>query len=131
MADKAWKRFERTAAALFGGRRHWANSGERLDFESDTAIGQCKLVARCSLVELSALAEEMERDSLRRHKWGVVVIKARKGRGRASPTLIVMTSRVWAALNGRAEDQAPPPVVEAVEVEAAPEEVPPATSTTE
>lgn len=99
MADKAWKQFERHAASLFDGKRHWANSGERVDFESDWAIGQCKLVKSLSLEALTKLAEEMETDG-KNHKdakgkadpkVGVVVTKVRRGSGKPSPTLITMT----------------------------------------
>jgi len=38
MPDAAWKELERHAAAIFGGRRKWANSGERLDFEAPGLI---------------------------------------------------------------------------------------------
>ena len=38
MPDAAWKDLERQAAALFNGRRKWANSGERLDFEAPGLI---------------------------------------------------------------------------------------------
>ena len=100
MADAAWKALEREAAALFGGRRHWANSGERLDFEAPGYLGQCKLVKRLSLEALSQLAEEMERDALPRQKAGVVVVKVRRGRGRPSPLLVVCTEAVWRHLNG-------------------------------
>ncbi len=103
MSDHAWKQFERDAAALFGGTRHPANSGHRVDFESTTAIGQCKLVKRLSLEELSVLAEEMEREALPKYKAGVVVVKVRRGKGKPSPMLVVMTAAVWEAMNGRAE----------------------------
>ena len=105
MADAAWKGFERQAANLFGGRRHWANSGERLDFETPGAIGQCKLVKRLSLEALSRLAEEMEREALPRLKAGVVVVKVRRGRGRPYPLLVVCTEAVWRHLNGPAEGE--------------------------
>jgi len=102
MPDTAWKDLERRAAALFGGRRSWANSGARLDFEAPGTIGQCKLVKRLSLEALTQLAEEMEREALPRHKAGVVVVKVRRGKGRASPVLVVCTEAVWRHLNGDA-----------------------------
>jgi hypothetical protein len=98
----AWKQFEAEAAALFGGRRHWANSGERLDFETAGYIGQCKLVKVLSLEKLTQLAEELERVSLP-HKAGVVCVKVRRGRGRPSAMLVVCTAAVWRHLNGGAE----------------------------
>lgn len=87
----AWKQLERDAAALFGGKRAWANSGERLDFESATAIGQCKLVKTLSLEALTKLAEEMELAGNQKKKLGVVCVKRRRGKGKPSPMLVVMT----------------------------------------
>ena len=96
----AWKQFEREIARLLGGRRFWANSGERLDVESSTTVAQCKLVQRMSLDALTDLAEQAARDGLAKQKTGVVAIKCRRGRGRGSPTLVVMTAEVWALMNG-------------------------------
>lgn len=96
---KAWKQFEADAAALFNGKRFWANSGERLDFEGELqravsgaggvhlvpvrVRGQCKLVQKLSLEQLTALAEEQGVD--------VVCVKVRRGSGRPSPALVVFT----------------------------------------
>jgi hypothetical protein len=99
----AWKEFERTVAALFGGSRFWANSGEKLDFEAPGYIGQCKLVKNLSLNALSELAEQAERDGKVRQKIGVVAVKCRRGSGRASPMLIVLTESQWRELNGEAK----------------------------
>jgi len=102
MSDKAWKAFERAVAALFGGQRFWSNSGELLDFEGPTTVGQCKLVKQLSLSALSDLAEIAERQGVQKFKAGVVAIKCRRGRGRASPLLIVMTETTWRAMHGSA-----------------------------
>jgi hypothetical protein len=84
---KAWKAFEKAAAALFNGKRFWANSGERLDFEGFIygfpILGQCKLVKTLSLEALTKLAEEKGVD--------VVVVKRRRGKGKPSQTLVVFT----------------------------------------
>lgn len=104
MADHAWKQFERDAAALFGGTRHPANSGHRLDFETTTALGQCKLVKVLSLASLSALAEEVAREALPKQKAGVVVVKLRKGRGRPTPMLVVCTAEVWREQTGPCQE---------------------------
>lgn len=95
MSDKPWKKFERDCAALIGGKRFWANAGERLDVESDEFRGQCKLVQRLSLAELTALAEEMARD---REKFGVVFTKLRAGKGRQTPILVTMTAQTFSEL---------------------------------
>jgi hypothetical protein len=104
MPDKPFKQFERQAAALFGGMRFPANSGHRLDFETPTALGQCKLVKTLSLAALSALADEVAREALPKYKAGVVVVKLRKGKGRPTPMLVVCTADVWRALNGSPDD---------------------------
>ncbi len=100
MADKAWKQFERDVASLLGGTRFWANSGERLDVESSSAIAQCKLVRVMSLEKLSQLAEEVERMAEPKFKAGVVAVKVRRGSGRKSPMLLVVTEATWRRMNG-------------------------------
>lgn len=90
----AWKQFERDSAALFNGARFWANSGESVDFEGmageHTVKGQCKLVKRLSLEQLTRLAEAND----------VVCVKVRRGAGRSSPPLVVMTFDQWRRLTG-------------------------------
>jgi hypothetical protein len=103
MGDKAWKQFERDVGDLLGGRRFWANSGERFDVESDSAIAQCKLVKRMSLSELTALAEEVEREAAPKFKAGVVAVKLRRGSGNKSPLLLVVTEQTWRRMNGAAK----------------------------
>lgn len=95
----AWKQAERDAASLFGGRRMWANSGESLDFEGPTTVGQVKLVRRLSLEALTQLAEQAERDGRVKQKAGVVAIKVRRGKGKASPMLVVLTAAMWRYFN--------------------------------
>lgn len=101
---KAWKQFEADAAALFNGKRFWANSGERMDFEGEVRYspqrydlpskvrGQCKLVRTLSLEALTKLAEEPGVD--------VVCVKVRRGAGRPSPALVVMTFDNYRRLHG-------------------------------
>ena len=101
---KAWKAFEAAAAALFNGKRFWANSGERLDFEGELYVGsepwgefvkvhgQCKLVKSLSLEALTKLAEEPGVD--------VVCVKVRRGCGKASPMLVVFTEANYKRLHG-------------------------------
>jgi len=94
---KAWKAFEATAAAIFGTRRLWANSGERVDFRGtvgDQPVhGQCKLTKTLSLEALTVLAEEPGID--------VVCVKRRRGAGRPSPALIVFTAENYQRLHPR------------------------------
>jgi len=108
MGDKAWKAFERDVANLIGGRRFWANSGERLDCESDSYIAQCKLVRVLSLEALTKLAEEVEREAAAKFKAGVVAIKVRRGSGRKSPMLLVVTEDTWRRMNGTAKPSQTP-----------------------
>lgn len=100
MADAAWKQFERDAAALFGASRFWANSGESIDLEGLNVVGQAKLVKRLSLEALTQLAEQAQRDGDVKKKAGVVAVKVRRGSGRASPMLVVMTETSWRLMHG-------------------------------
>jgi len=95
MADKAWKKEERTAAAILSGERLPANSGGRVDVESDTYLAQVKNVARLSLAQLEELALEMTTLGEEQGKIGMVVVKRKGGRGRKTPRLIVMAETAW------------------------------------
>ena len=94
----AWKQFEREVGLLIDGRRFWANSGEQIDVEGASIVAQAKLVQRMSLEALTQLAETVEEQGRQRRKSGIVAIKCRRGRGRPSPTLIVMTAQTWRVL---------------------------------
>jgi hypothetical protein len=100
VTSHAWKKAERRAAAIIGGRRHWANSGQKIDCESESYCVQVKEVARMGLAELEALALESERQGSQRHKLGLVIVKRRGGRGVETPQLIVMTESVFREMNG-------------------------------
>jgi hypothetical protein len=93
---KAWKQAEARAAAIFGGSRFWANSGERVDFDgrigNQRIHGQCKLVRTCSAEALTKLAEEKGVD--------VVCLKVRRGAGKPSPMLVIFTEAKYRALHG-------------------------------
>lgn len=88
---EAWKQFEADSAALVGGKRFWANSGERVDFEGPGFVGQCKLVKSLSLEALTKLVEEMDVDAAKKGKIGMVCVKVRRGKGVSSPGLVVMS----------------------------------------
>lgn len=100
--SKPWKQAERRAAALIGGRRYPANSGGSVDVESDSYVGQCKEIARASLAELEALTLEVERVGNQKSptKIGILIVKRRAGRGVETPTLVIMTHRAFAEMNG-------------------------------
>ena len=102
MSDKPWKAFERYCAALIGGKRFPANTGERFDvmnaktLEEATLLGQCKHVATMPLAELTRLVVEVERNS--GDKLGVVFVKLRAGKGVETPALAVMTAETFAGI---------------------------------
>lgn len=60
MSDRRWKAFECNVARILGGRRFYANSGERLDVEFETTA-QRKRVKGLSPTQLMLLAEAVER----------------------------------------------------------------------
>lgn len=106
MGEPAWKAEERAVAALFGGARFWANSGERADFEGPGHIGQVKLLKRAPQW-LEKLALEAERIGFQKTppKIGVVVIKRRAGVGKQTPRLIILTEAAWREMNGPPKGQ--------------------------
>lgn len=102
--NKSWKRHERVAAAIIGGRRFWSNSGEKLDGESEAYVCQCKEVQTLSLAQLETLTLEVERQGSQCDppKLGVVITKRRAGHGNATPVLVTMTEAVFRVLRDRA-----------------------------
>ncbi len=90
-----WKVEERRVAHLLGGSRFPANSGGRVDVESDTYLAQVKNVAQLSLAQLEELALEMATLGEEQGKVGMVVVKRKGGRGRKTPRLIVLTETAW------------------------------------
>ena len=86
----AWKQFERDCAAFFGTARFPANTGGKVDFESEFVVAQCKLVRTMSLSNLTQLAEQMA-NTAAGNQVGIVCVKLRRGRGRKSAPLVVMT----------------------------------------
>ncbi len=94
--SEAWKQFETDSAELFSGKRFWANSGERIDFEGPDVKGQCKLVKSLSLEKLTQLVEEVDIDAEQTDKLGAVCVKVRRGKGKASPGLVVMSFKTFA-----------------------------------
>ena len=98
MSTSCWKQFERDAAQVFGGRRHWANSGGRVDFtghvNGQSVAGSCKLVRVLSLEQMTQLLEEAGVD--------VLCVKRRRGAGCPSPMLIVFTAESYRRLHPRA-----------------------------
>jgi hypothetical protein len=100
MTSHAWKKAERKAAQIIGGRRYWSNSGEKIDCESDSYCAQVKEVKTLSLTQLETLALESERQGSQRLKLGLVIIKRRAGKGVETPTLITMTESTFREMNG-------------------------------
>ena len=100
MGDKQWKQFERNSAALFGGKRFPANMGHRLDFLSPQFAGQCKEVKSLSLEALTQLVEELDELAPKEDppRLGAVCVKVRRGTGRPSPALVVLSATTWQAV---------------------------------
>ncbi len=91
---KPWKEFELACARHFGTVRFVANTGGRLDFESDDVIGQCKEVKTMSLSVITDLAAEMAQKGAEKGKKGYLCIKQRRGRGVETPTLIIQAVKI-------------------------------------
>ncbi len=102
MADKHWKQFERDAARLLGGQRYPANSGGRVDVETDDVVAQVKHRKTMSVPELERWAVEMAALGEERNKTGIVIVKRRAGRGTPTPPLVVMTEDAFRALTSAA-----------------------------
>lgn len=102
MSDRPWKAFEREAAQLIGGYRYWANSGAAVDVEGQTCVAQCKHVRALPLNALCDLAETAQKQGDQRFKAGLVIVKNRRGAGRKSTTLVVMTAATFRQLHGEA-----------------------------
>ena len=98
MADKAWKATERDVARLLGGKRYPANTGGRVDVETDDVVAQVKHRKTMSVPELERWATEMEEIGAEKGKIGVVVVKRRAGRGHPTRTLIILTEAAFLAL---------------------------------
>ncbi len=98
MPNQPWKQEERSVARLLGGSRYPANSGGRVDVESDTYLAQVKNLTRLSLAQLEELALEMATIGEEQGKIGMVVVKRKGGRGRETPRLIVLTETAWREL---------------------------------
>jgi len=84
---------------MLGGHRYPANSGGRVDVESDQYVAQVKLVKTLSLAQLEELCLEMAALGQERGKVGLVTVKRRAGKGIHTERLVVMTEGVWVALN--------------------------------
>jgi hypothetical protein len=100
MARTSWKRRERQAAAMIGGRRYAANQGGAVDCESATVCAQVKERKNLSLAQIERLALEIERVGRQKLKPGVVMLKRSAGRGIETPWIIAMTASVYRELNG-------------------------------
>ncbi len=99
MGDKPWKKEEREAATLFGGKRFAANTGDALDFvgqfQGIRFVGQVKHRRSYSIPALERLALDMEEHGSKLNAVGVVVYKRRAGRGEPTSRLVVMTDVMW------------------------------------
>lgn len=101
MGNKSWKAHERRCASLIDGKRYPANMGGRADIEGPLFVGQCKEVKVLPLSKLTALVEEMDALAERAGKLGITCVKLRRGSGRHSPTLMVISDTTWSKLYAR------------------------------
>jgi len=92
-----WKRFETWVAKFLGGKRYWANSGEKVDVKTPAFTVQCKHVREMSLAELTRLAtralEEGRAVPEKRSgpKIGLVAVKLSGQRGNVrAPALFIL-----------------------------------------
>lgn len=110
MGDKPWKKEEREAATLFGGKRFAANTGDALDFQGTIEgirfVGQVKHRRAYSIPALERLALDMEERAIKEKAVGVVVYKRRAGRGEPTSRLVVMTDVMWLKIRAFMEDLA-------------------------
>lgn len=90
-----WKATERKVAKLIEGERYPANQGGRVDCKSDKYVVQVKERKSLSLEQLTQLVEEIESIGKSKGKQGLVAVKVRRGSGRHSPILIVMSEDAW------------------------------------
>jgi len=93
----AWKRFETWVGDMIGGKRYWANAGEKVDCESDRFTAQCKLVRVASLGMLTQLAIEARDQGMAvpaargGPKIGLVAVKLSGKRGNVrSPAVFIL-----------------------------------------
>ena len=103
MSKTGWKNAERDVARKVRGRRYGANTGGRIDVESEVHVIQVKERKTLSLREAEAIAVEMERIGNQKTppKIGSLWVKRSAGRGVETPWLVVMTESVWKTMNGR------------------------------
>ena len=102
MSKTGWKNAERDVARKVRGRRYGANTGGRIDVESEVHVIQVKERKTLSLREAEAIAVEMERIGNQKTppKIGSLWVKRSAGRGVETPWLVVMTEATWTAMNG-------------------------------
>lgn len=107
VSKTGWKRAERNAAKIIGGKRYPANQGGAVDCESDGYCVQVKERRALSLSALETLTVEIDRVATQKQKAGLVMVKRSAGSGCATPWLIVMTAATFRHLNGRLPTDAP------------------------
>jgi hypothetical protein len=93
--SQQWKQCERNVGKLVGGTRYPANQGGRVDVEGPNYVVQVKERKSLSLEQLTQLVEEVEAIGKTKGKQGLVAVKVRRGSGKRSPILIVMSETNW------------------------------------
>ena len=100
MPNKPFKVLERDVAALIGGWRLPANSGHAIDAEGPRFVAQCKLVKSLSLEQATQLVEAITAEGLKVGKLGIVGVKVRRGVGKESPIVVMMSGETFAKILG-------------------------------
>jgi len=92
MTDKAWKAWERTVAAIFGGKRRGAYTGSNGHGKSDVIMPgwgiECKLLSNPDYQAMLEAARQAEKNRDHPGDIPIAVIK-RKG-GRTENALVIM-----------------------------------------
>lgn len=92
-----WKAVEAAFGEIFGVHRAPANSGGVYDIprpeelHESPVLGQAKNREKMSLNALTKEAEIIAEEATKLGKFGVVGVKAKRGRGKKSPLLVVAT----------------------------------------
>lgn len=100
MPNRPWKVVERDVAALIGGQRMPSNSGYTIDAAGPRFVAQVKHVKALSLEQITQLAESIALEGAKTKRLGIVAAKVRRGVGKESPIVVMMTADTFTQLCG-------------------------------